>query len=80
MLPSLLGTPAGRTLLLAQFSARPWALSRETCLPDVAGLADAPSTGAAMDALTKGPKQQGAPAGTVPGRMPPAAAARSGTS
>jgi len=43
ILPSLLGSPAGRTLLLAQLSARPWALSRETVLPDVAGLADAPT-------------------------------------
>ena len=68
-LPSLLDSGAGRTLLLAQLSARPWALSCETVLPDVSGLADAPSTGAAMDALTKGPKQQGAPAGTVPGRV-----------
>ena len=68
-LPSLLDSPAGRTLLLAQLSARPWALSCETVLPDVRGLADAPATGAAMDALTKGPKQQGAAAGTVPGRV-----------
>ncbi|ROR66793.1 alpha/beta fold hydrolase [Agrococcus jenensis] len=69
MLPSLLGTSAGRTILLSQFSARPWALDLETVLPDVRGLADAPATGAAMDALTKGPKQQGAPAGSVPGRV-----------
>lgn len=69
VLPSLLGNPVGRTLLLAQFSARPWALSSETVLPDVRGLADAPATGAALDALTKGPKQGGAPAGTVPGRV-----------
>ena len=69
MLPALLGSPAGRTLLLAQLSARPWALSRETVLPDVRGLADSPSTGAALIALIKGPKQQGAPAGTVPGRV-----------
>ena len=68
-LPALLASPVGRTVLLAQLSARPWALSAETVLPDVAGLADAPSTGAALDALTKGPKQQGAPAGTVPGRV-----------
>ena len=68
-LPSLLGSPVGRTLLLAQLSARPWELSRETVLPDVRGLADAPATGAAMDALTKGPKQRGAPAGSVPGRV-----------
>jgi pimeloyl-ACP methyl ester carboxylesterase len=69
MLPALLGSAVGRTLLLAQFSSRPWALSRETVLPDVRGLADSPSTGAALDALTKGPKQQGAPAGTAPGRV-----------
>ena len=69
MLPALLGSPVGRTLLLAQFSARPWALSLETVLPDVRGLADSPATGAAMDALTKGPKQQGTPTGTAPGRI-----------
>jgi pimeloyl-ACP methyl ester carboxylesterase len=68
-LPSLLGSPVGRTVLLAQLSARPWALSGETVLPDVAGLADASATDAAMDALTRGPKQQGAPAGTVPARV-----------
>lgn len=68
-LPTLLSSPVGRTLLLAQLSARPWALSGETVLPDVRGLADSPSTGAAMHALTTGPKQQGAPAGTVPGRV-----------
>lgn len=68
-LPALLGSSVGRTLLLAQLSARPWALSAETVLPDVRGLADSPATGAAMDALTTGPKQQGAPAGTTPGRV-----------
>lgn len=69
VLPALLGNPVGRTVLLAQLSARPWVLSRETVLPDVRGLADSPSVGAAMNALTKGPLQQGAPAGTVPGRV-----------
>ncbi len=68
-LPALLGNPVTRTVLLAQLSPRPWALSARTVLPDVAGLADSPSVGAAMDALTKGPKQQGAPAGSVPGRV-----------
>ncbi|WP_246456502.1 alpha/beta hydrolase [Nocardioides mesophilus] len=58
MLPSLLSNPVGRTLLLAQLSARPWALSRETVLPDVRGLADSPSSGAALDALTKGPSNR----------------------
>ncbi len=68
VLPTVLGNPVTRTALLAQFSARPWALSAQTVLPDVRGLAEAPGTGPAMDALTKGPKQAGAPAGTLPGR------------
>lgn len=68
-LPALVGNPVTRTLLLAQLSARPWALSPEVVLPDLMGLADAPSTDAALDALTKGPKQLGAAAGTVPGRV-----------
>ena len=68
-LPALLSNPVARTVLLAQFSAHPWKLPAQTVLPDVRGLADAPATGAAMDALTKGPKQRGAPAGTVPGRV-----------
>ena len=68
-LPLLLANPVSRTALLAQFSARPWALTAQTVLPDLRGLADAQATSAAMDALTKGPKQQGAPAGTVPGRI-----------
>lgn len=68
-LPTLMGNPVTRTALLAQFSARPWALAPATALPDVQGLADAPATTPALDALTRGPKQQGAPAGTVPGRV-----------
>ena len=69
MLPQLLGNPVTRTMLLAQLSARPWKLSPDTVLADLRGMADAPATSAAMDALTKGPKQRGAPAGTVPGRV-----------
>lgn len=68
-LPTLLGSRVGRSLLLAQLSPRPWALSRETVLPDVQGLVDSPSVDAALRALVKGPKQQGAPAGTAPGRI-----------
>lgn len=68
-LPALLGNPVTRTALLAQFSAHPWRLAPQTALPDVRGLADSPGVDAALDALTKGPKQLGAPAGTVPGRV-----------
>lgn len=68
-LPALLGNPVSRTALLAQLSARPWALTQQTVLPDLLGLADAAATDEAMDALTKGPKQQGAAPGTIPGRV-----------
>ena len=68
-LPGLLANPVTRTALLAQFSARPWKLAPQTVLPDVRGLAECPGVDAALDALTKGPRQLGAPAGTVPGRV-----------
>lgn len=68
-LPALLDNPVSRSALLAQLSAHPWSLTQQMVLPDLLGLADAPATDAAMDALTKGPTQQGAPAGTVPGRV-----------
>ncbi|MBE1515874.1 alpha/beta fold hydrolase [Nesterenkonia halotolerans] len=68
-LPTLLSNRVSRTALLAQFSAHPWSLTQQTVLPDLLGLADSPATDAAMDALTKGPKQQGAPLGKVPGRV-----------
>lgn len=68
-LPTLLGNPAGRTALLAQFSARPWAVRSDVALNEVRGLATAPSTDAALRALVDGPRQTGAPAGTLPGRV-----------
>lgn len=66
-LPTLLGNPVGRTALLAQFSARPWAVPTEAAITEVSGLATAPGTGPALDALTKGPRQAGAD--TTPGRV-----------
>jgi pimeloyl-ACP methyl ester carboxylesterase len=67
VLPVLTGNPVTRTLLLAQFSPRPWALSPEFILRELHGYATAPSFDAALDALTNGPLQQGAPAGSTPG-------------
>ncbi|WP_300008142.1 alpha/beta fold hydrolase [Pseudonocardia sp.] len=68
-LPTLLGNPVGRTALLAQFSARPWAVPAATAINEVAGLADAPGTDATLRALVDGPRQAGAPAATAPGRL-----------
>ena len=69
VLPALLGNPAGRTALLAQFSARPWALDADVVRTELEGYADSPSFDAVLDDLARGPRQQGAPAGTLPGRL-----------
>lgn len=68
-LPALLGNPVGRTALLAQLSARPWAVPADFAVSEVRGLADAPGSSPAIKALANGPDQQGAPAGTLPGPM-----------
>lgn len=68
-LPTLLATPVGRTPLLAQLSARPWAVPADFALSEIRGLADSPGTSPAIQALANGPNQQGAPAGTLPGPM-----------
>lgn len=67
--PALTANPVGRSALLSQFFARPWAVPAHIARNEVLGLATAPSVGPALDALTKGPRQQGAPAGTAPGRI-----------
>lgn len=69
VLPALLGSPVGRTVLLPQFSARPWALDADVVRTELLGYLDSPSFGAILDDLARGPRQEGAPAGTVPGRL-----------
>ncbi len=66
-LPALLATPVGRTALLAQLSARPWAVDADYALREVRGLAEASGTSPAIRALSTGPDQAGAPAGSLPG-------------
>ena len=62
-LPSVLATSVGRTGLLAQLSARPWAVDRDYAVREIQGLAEAPGTSPAIRALSTGPHQEGAPAG-----------------
>ena len=69
LLPTLLANPAGRTALLAQFSARPWSLDGEVVRTELAGYLASPSFGAVLADLAQGPRQQGAPAGSLPGRL-----------
>ncbi|SDY46489.1 Pimeloyl-ACP methyl ester carboxylesterase [Modestobacter sp. DSM 44400] len=68
-LPAVLGNPAGRTALLAQFSAHPWALPADVVTREIEGYAQSPSFDAVLADLARGPRQQGAPAGTLPGRL-----------
>ena len=66
-LPTLLANPVGRTLLLAQLSARPWALPEDFALSELRSLADSLGSSPSIRALARGPDQAGAPAGTLPG-------------
>jgi len=69
LLPTLTSSPVGRTALLAQFSARPWALPAELVLTELRGFDASPSLDAALRSLVDGPRQQGAPAGALAGNL-----------
>ncbi len=67
LLPLLTSNPVGRTALLAQFSARPWALPQELVLRELRGFDDSPSLDEALESLRHGPRQQGVAAGELRG-------------
>lgn len=69
VMPFLTGNPVTRTLLFAQFSARPWALSADVTLREMRAYAAAPSMDEAFDSLARGPRQQGATAGSTRGKV-----------
>ena len=66
VLPTLVGSAVGRTALLAQFSARPWALDPDLVLREFRNFASSPSLDDALSSLIHGPAQQGGP---VAGRV-----------
>ena len=68
-LPTLTSKAVGRTLLLGQFSARPWALPAPLVLAELRAFAAAASVDEAFDDMAHGPMQAGAPAGSTPGRV-----------
>ncbi|KQH79676.1 hydrolase [Mycobacterium gordonae] len=68
LLPTLTRSRAGRTALLLQFSAKPWRLPADLVLQELRSFARATRLDEALDALVHGPKQQGAPAGSLRGR------------
>jgi pimeloyl-ACP methyl ester carboxylesterase len=69
LLPALTRSRAGRTALLLQFSSAPWRLDPGLVLQELRGFARATSLDEAFDALADGPHQQGAPAGSLSGRV-----------
>lgn len=69
VLPVLTANPVTRTALLAQLSVRPWALPRELVLRELRTWAASPSYDALLHTLVHGPLQEGAPAGSTPGRV-----------
>lgn len=69
VMPALTANPASRTALLAQFSARPWALPAEVALTEMRAFARSPSFSPLLHSLVHGPGQEGIPAGRAPGRI-----------
>lgn len=69
LLPALTKSAVGRTALLLQFSAKPWRLPADLVLGELRNFDSSPSLDDAVRALVHGPKQQGAPAGSVKGRL-----------
>lgn len=68
VLPLLVGNPVGRTALLSQFSARPWALPAPLVVRELRGYTSS-AMYPTLRALADGPPQQGAAAGATPGRV-----------
>lgn len=57
----MLATSVGRTALLAQLSARPWAVDRDYAVREIQGLAEAPGTSPAIRALSTGRPRRARP-------------------
>lgn len=69
VLPFLTRHAAGRTVLLAQFSARPWKLDPEQVMTELRAFTTSPSVDEARRSLAHGPKQRGAAPGSLKGRL-----------
>lgn len=65
VLPALMHSALGRTALLPQFSAHPWAVDADQAQDELYTLGRTPVFGELLDALAHGEVQQGAPAGSI---------------
>lgn len=62
LMPWITGNAIGRTLLLSQLSARPWALPAPLALTEMRSYAQSPSFDPLLRSLVFGPEQRGMPA------------------
>ena len=69
IMPAITGSAIGRTLLLPQFSPRPWRLSPAVTLDEMRSYAASPSFDELLRSLAYGPAQEGAAPGSLPGRL-----------
>lgn len=65
-LPAIVGTAAGRTALLPQFTPRPWSVPADVALADLQSIASTPALFSTLRALLDSGPQQG---GATPGRV-----------
>lgn len=66
VLPALTSNPVSRTLLFAQFSARPWKIPASVALNELRAFTPTPAFSELLNNLAHGERQQGAPAGSIP--------------
>ena len=62
VMPTITGSPLGRTLLFPQFSAKPWRLSPQATLDEMRDYARATRFDELLRSLAHGPEQEGMPA------------------
>ena len=66
VMPAITKSALGRTVLLAQFSARPWRIPAEVALTEMRSFAHTSNFDELLSQLAHGRKQEGAPRGSLP--------------
>ncbi|GAA3939318.1 alpha/beta fold hydrolase [Hymenobacter algoricola] len=69
VMPALAGSAVGRTVLLPQFSAHPWAVDAPQAMEEMRTFAHTPVFAELLDQLAHGEVQKGAPRGSIPGPL-----------
>ena len=65
VMPAITGSALGRTLLLAQFSARPWKVPAQVALDEMRSFARTANFDEVLKQLAYGKNQEGAPRGSI---------------